>query len=213
MWGFLCLFSLLGVDVVIWRCVDFYLYVLLPSFCVNNMVMTSGGWWFGKGDSWKAPPWREATRSSTATQRRKERMGMHVVWASENISMLNFLEKSNGKRKGSITLTYFWCVFLVQRVAGVMQVKCTVDDGGDIEPSWVYNGKYWNVREQCGWEMCPDIMWIYGSWSFFYLHSILKNTGEFQCLYIKTWYNIENILRECIDTTVCPSSFGWKTAT
>jgi transposase len=43
-----------------------------------------------------------------------------------------------------------------QREQGVTQVKAIQD--GDIEPSWVYNGRYWEARERQAWENCPDIM-------------------------------------------------------
>jgi hypothetical protein len=43
-----------------------------------------------------------------------------------------------------------------QREPGVTEVK-TVDNG-DMEPSWVYKGTYWEARERQAWENCPDIM-------------------------------------------------------
>lgn len=49
------------------------------------------------------------------------------------------------------------CMWFQPRVAGVTQVKTTVD-GGVAEPTWIYNGKYWNSRERHNWKPCPDIM-------------------------------------------------------
>ncbi|BBN19959.1 hypothetical protein MPTK1_8g15240 [Marchantia polymorpha subsp. ruderalis] len=42
-----------------------------------------------------------------------------------------------------------------QREPGISQVK-TTDDGE--EPSWVYDGKYWEARDKQAWQACPDIM-------------------------------------------------------
>ncbi|KAH9572060.1 hypothetical protein CY35_02G126900 [Sphagnum magellanicum] len=47
-------------------------------------------------------------------------------------------------------------VWFGQREQGVTQVKAIQD--GDIEPSWVYKGRYWEARERQAWENCPDIM-------------------------------------------------------
>ncbi|CAM6092140.1 unnamed protein product [Calypogeia fissa] len=47
------------------------------------------------------------------------------------------------------------CLWFNQRVPGVWQVK--TGDNGE-EPSWIYQGKYWEMREKQNWQECPDIM-------------------------------------------------------
>uniref|UniRef100_A0A7I4BYF9 PH domain-containing protein n=1 Tax=Physcomitrium patens TaxID=3218 RepID=A0A7I4BYF9_PHYPA len=47
-------------------------------------------------------------------------------------------------------------MWFTQRDPEVSEVK-TIEEG-NVEPSWVYKGTYWDAREKLDWENCPDIM-------------------------------------------------------
>lgn len=70
---------------------------------------------------------------------------------------LRLEEKQRQARKKRKEQGQEWkCRWFQQRVLGASQVKSAAD--GDAEPTWIFNGQYWDARESRAWQDCPDIM-------------------------------------------------------